>query len=179
MSDCLLLNSNYEPISILPMSVIGWQHALKLYFLDRVEILESYDDWVIRSEHLTINVPSVCVTKEYFNNKKHVKFSRANMYLRDLYQCQYCGDTFNGDDLTIDHVLPRASGGKTNWENCTTACKACNFRKGHKLQKPLRMPFKPDYYSLVSKWKARPITIRHPSWHQYLGVKETKLVSHR
>ena len=70
MSDCLLLNSNYEPISILPLSVIGWQHALKLYFLDRVQILESYDDWVIRSEYLTINVPSVCVTKEYFNNKK-------------------------------------------------------------------------------------------------------------
>ena len=133
MSDCLLLNSNYEPISILPLSVIGWQHALKLYFLDRVTILESYEDWVIRSEYLAINVPSVLVTKEYFDNKKHVKFSRANMYLRDLYQCQYCGDTFNGDDLTIDHVLPRASGGKTNWDNCTTACKACNFKKGHKL----------------------------------------------
>jgi 5-methylcytosine-specific restriction endonuclease McrA len=177
MSDCLLLNSNYEPISILPLSVIGWQHALKLYFLDRVTILESYDDWVIRSEHLTINVPSVLVTKEYFDNKKHVKFSRYNMYLRDLFQCQYCGDTFDGEDLTIDHVLPRASGGKTNWENCCTACKPCNYRKGHKLQKPLRMPFKPDYYGLVNKWKTRPVTIKHESWHQYLGVADTRLVS--
>lgn len=179
MSDCLLLNSNYEPISILPLSVIGWQHALKLYFLDRVEILESYEDWVVRSEKLTINVPSVLVTKEYFNNKKHVKFSRYNMYLRDLFQCQYCGDTFDHDELTIDHVLPRASGGKTNWENCCTACKPCNFKKGSKLQKPLRMPYKPDYYNLVNKWKNRPVTIKHTSWNQYLNLPQTKLVSHR
>ena len=85
MSNTLLLNSNYEPISVLPLSVINWQHSIKLYFLDRVTILESYDDWVIHSEHLSISVPSVCVTKEYFNYKKAVKFSRANMYLRDLY----------------------------------------------------------------------------------------------
>ena len=62
MSHTLLLNANYEPISILPLSVINWQHSIKLYFLDRITILESYDDWVIHSEKLAINVPSVCVT---------------------------------------------------------------------------------------------------------------------
>ena len=111
MADTLLLNADHQPISILPLSVIGWQHALKLYFLDRIVILESYEDRVIRSEHMSINVPAVAVTKEYYNFKKGVKFSRHNMYLRDLYQCQYCGDTFPTSELTIDHVIPRAMGG--------------------------------------------------------------------
>jgi 5-methylcytosine-specific restriction endonuclease McrA len=174
MSDTLLLNSNFEPISILPLSVISWQHAIKLMFLDRVEVIEEYPDWIIRSEHLAINVPSICVTKEYFNFKKGVKFSRQNLYLRDLYQCQYCKDTFIPKDLTIDHVIPRASGGKTNWENTVTACKPCNHKKGTKLWKPARMPFKPDYYNLVNKWKNQRVHVRNESWYQYLGIDRQK-----
>ena len=90
MSQTLLLNSDFNPISILPLSVVSWQHAVKLMFLDRVTVIETYPDQQIRSEHLTIDMPSVCVTREYFNYKKAVKFSRANLFLRDLYQCQYC-----------------------------------------------------------------------------------------
>jgi 5-methylcytosine-specific restriction endonuclease McrA len=170
MSNTLLLNQNYEPISVLPLSVIDWRHAIKLYFLDRVTILESYDDWVIRSEHLTINVPSVCVTKEYFNYKKNVKFSRSNLFLRDLYTCQYCDEVFEPKELTLDHVIPRMAGGKTNWENSVTACKDCNSSKGHQFQRPLREPYKPDYYHLVGKWKNRPIRVPNAGWYKYLGL---------
>lgn len=171
MSDTLLLNADHQPISILPLSVIGWQHALKLHFLDRITILESYEDRVIRSEHLSIHVPAVAVTKDYYNFKKGVKFSRHNLYLRDLFQCQYCGDTFPNAELTIDHVIPRVMGGTTNWENCVTSCKACNSKKGHKLQKPLRMPYKPSYHSLIKTWKDRHFHVGHPSWLAYLGVE--------
>jgi 5-methylcytosine-specific restriction endonuclease McrA len=170
MSDTLLLNSDYKPISVLPLSVIGWQHAIKLMYLGRVHVLETYPDWLIRSERLTINVPSVCVTKDYFHYKKNVKFSRQNMYLRDLFQCQYCLDTFDYDELTIDHVVPRAAGGKTNWENCTTSCKACNHKKGDKLMRPNVMPYKPDYYALVNRWKDTDFTVKQESWNQYLGL---------
>lgn len=171
MSTTLLLNQSYEPVSVLPLSVIDWQHALKLYFLDRVTILESYPDWVIHSEHLNINVPSVCVTKEYFHYKKSVKFSRSNLYLRDLYTCQYCGEVFDHKELTIDHVIPRMAGGKTNFENTVTSCKPCNHRKGHKLLKPLNQPYKPDYYSLVKRWKNKGnIHVPCDSWYQYLGI---------
>ena len=171
MSDVLLLNSDYNPISILPLSVVDWQHAVKLLFLDRISVIEEYDNWEIRSEYLTMKVPCVCVTKEYFRYKKAVKFSRSNLFLRDLYQCQYCGDTFDHKDLTLDHVIPRAHGGKTTWENSVTACKSCNSKKGHKLQKPLREPFKPDHFHLINKWKSRPVQVRHPSWYQYLGIE--------
>jgi len=179
MSDTLLLNSNYEPISILPLSVIDWQHAIKLMYLGKVRILETYPDWLIRSERVTINVPSVCVTTDYFHYKKNVKFSRYNMYLRDLFQCQYCQEVFDFEDLTIDHVNPRANGGKTVWDNCVTACKPCNHSKGDKKNiRPLNMPYKPDYYALVKKWKDMPFTVKQESWNQYLGV-DKRVVGHR
>ena len=170
MSQTLLLNSDFNPISILPLSVVSWQHAVKLMFLDRVTVIETYPDRQIRSEHLTIEMPSVCVSKEYFNYKKSVKFSRQNLFLRDLYQCQYCAETFDPRDLTLDHVIPRSSGGKTVWENSVTACKPCNHRKGSKLLKPLRAPFKPDYYNLIGQWRNSTFHIGHPTWHKYLGI---------
>ena len=171
MSDTLLLNSDYSPISVLPLSVIHWQHAIKLMYLGRVYVLETYPNWIIHSEKLAINVPSVCVTKDYFKKKKSVKFSRYNMYLRDLFQCQYCNDVFDFEELTIDHVVPRSKGGTTKWENCVTACKSCNSDKGSSTKiKPRILPYKPDYYNLVNKWKDMPFTVRQESWNQYLGV---------
>jgi len=128
---------------------------------------------------VTINVPSVCVTTDYFHYKKNVKFSRYNMYLRDLFQCQYCQEVFDFEDLTIDHVNPRANGGKTVWDNCVTACKPCNHSKGDKKNiRPLNMPYKPDYYALVKKWKDMPFTVKQESWNQYLGT-DKRVVGHR
>jgi len=171
LSNTLLLNSDFNPISILPLSVISWQHAVKLYFLNRVTVLEVYDDWELHSEHLTLKVPAVCVTKDYFKFKKAAKFSRSNLFLRDLYQCQYCGDTFDHKELTLDHVIPRSEGGKTTWENSVTACKPCNHKKSTKHWKPMRSPFKPDHFHLINKWKQRPIHVGHDSWYQYLGLE--------
>lgn len=173
MSDCLLLNSNYEPITVLPLSVVDWQHAIKLMYLGRVHVIETYPNWLVRSERLAINVPSVAVTKDYFHYKKTVKFSRYNLYLRDLFQCQYCADVFDYEELTIDHVLPRSAGGTTTWTNCVTSCKACNYRKGssHNV-KPMHAPYRPDYYNLVNKWKEMPFTVKQESWNKYLGINK-------
>lgn len=175
MSDTLLLNSNYEPISVLPLSVINWQHAIKLTYLGRVHVLETYPDWIIHSERLAINVPSICVTKDYFHYKKSVKFSRYNLYMRDLFKCQYCEDVFDFEDLTIDHVNPRANGGKSVWENCVTSCKSCNHDKGAKLIKPKVAPYKPDYYNLVNQWKQMPFVVKQDSWYQYLGRNKLRM----
>ncbi len=47
--DTLVLNKDAQPISILPLSAIGWQEAIKYMWLDRVHVLEWYDDWIVRS----------------------------------------------------------------------------------------------------------------------------------
>jgi len=171
MSHTLLLNKDYNPISVLPLSVINWQHSIKLMFLGRIKVLETYNDWHVRSEKLTLNVPSVAVTNEYFNLRRKVRFSRHNIYLRDLYQCQYCEDTFDFKDLTIDHVIPRSKGGKSRWDNVVTCCKRCNHNKADKLTpRPIHKPYEPDYWRLASKWRNSPIKIKDPKWEKYLDA---------
>jgi 5-methylcytosine-specific restriction endonuclease McrA len=139
-------------------------------YLGRVHVLETYPNWIVHSERLALNVPSVCVTRDYFHYKQAVKFSRYNLYMRDLFKCQYCDDVFDYEDLTIDHVTPRSLGGKTVWENCVTSCKTCNHAKGSHLLLPKTKPYRPDYYSLVNQWKKMPFTVKQTSWNQYLGL---------
>lgn len=170
MSDTLVLNATYEPMSVIPLSVISWQRAMKLLFLDRVKVLSHYDDWVVHSQKLAMPVPALVITTEYFNFKKAIRYSKHNVYLRDLYQCQYCADTFDPSDLTIDHVVPRAMGGKTQWENVVAACKDCNEQKADKMEmRPLRDPFKPDAHAMMYAMRDKPYTVKHPSWAEYLA----------
>ena len=170
MSDCLVLNGNYQPLSLVPVSTVPWQVAIKLCYLNRVVVVEEYEDWLVRSPSLETKVPAIIALTKYFPIEKNIKFSRDNMYLRDLYQCQYCHESFDLKDLTIDHVIPLSKGGKTEWENCTTACTTCNYKKGNNLHPvPNVKPYQPDYYGLTAKRRKMPFKVRHSSWREYLG----------
>ena len=85
--------------------------------------------------------------------RQEVKFSRANIYLRDQNRCQYCGRKFPASELSLDHVLPISRGGKSTWENVVCACLPCNVRKGNKLLheagiRTIRMPIRPKWHPL-------------------------------
>ena len=41
----------------------------------------------------------------------------------------YCGNEFSCDQLTMDHMIPLARGGKSNKGNVVPACKDCNNSK--------------------------------------------------
>ena len=43
--------------------------------------------------------------------------------------CHYCGKKFSPDELTMDHVVPVARGGKSTQGNIVPCCKECNNRK--------------------------------------------------
>src|SRR5262249_24426894 len=78
-----------------------------------------------------------------------VPFSRANIYARDDHRCQYCGDGFPTSELTFDHVVPVAQGGRKDWENIVTCCVTCNRKKGGRTPAEagmhrLRMPKRPE-----------------------------------
>jgi 5-methylcytosine-specific restriction endonuclease McrA len=45
-------------------------------------------------------------------------------------QCVYCGETYDIDELTLDHVRPRASGGHSFTTNLVPSCRKCNQAKG-------------------------------------------------
>ncbi len=122
----LLLSQSYEPIK-----VISWQRAITLLFLGKVEVVEEYGD-AVRSVTFIIKIPSVVrLLRAFRRHHRPVKFSRVNIYARDGYACQYCGDKLGVDELTYDHVVPRSQGGRTEWTNIVTACHDCNRRKGY------------------------------------------------
>ena len=135
----LVLNADFRPLSYFPLSLWPWQDAVKAVFLDRVNIVAEYDR-VVRSPSFEMSLPSVISLKEYVTASRRPAFTRFNVFLRDSFSCQYCGDRFPTPELTFDHVIPRSRGGRTNWENVVTACSVCNLRKGNRTPEEAQMP---------------------------------------
>lgn len=115
----------------LPVARVGWQRAITLWFLDKVEVLETYEDRVVRSTSVAIPVPAVIRFLHRTRvGRRGVKLSRENLFSRDKGRCQYCNRRLTRPEATWDHVIPRSLGGKTRWDNIVLACLACNQRKG-------------------------------------------------
>lgn len=165
----LVLNADYRPLSYLPLSLWTWQEAVKAAYLDRVDIVAEYDIEV-HSPSTTLRIPSVVVLKDYIKPQKRVAFTRFNLFLRDEFCCQYCGTK---GDLTFDHVVPRARGGISSWENVVAACSPCNLRKGSRslrhsglsLRKPPRQPASEELRNLGRRF---PPGHLHETWMDFL-----------
>ena len=112
------------------------------------EVVEHYDREV-HSAHQAYRMPAVVRLLVAIRlHDQRVKFSRQNVLYRDGHTCQYCGETKPKPELTCDHVLPRAQGGNTSWENLVACCARCNSKKGGELLqdtnlKLLKKPAKP------------------------------------
>ncbi len=167
--DTLLLNRDAAPLSVLPLSVVCWQDAITYLYMDRVTVLEWYDDWMVRSERWETRVPAVVMFKKFIKRKTSPRFSKYNVLLRDRFQCQYCGVSVSRDTASMDHVIPVSRGGSTSWQNIVTSCMPCNTRKGSKLIQPARKPQQPSYYELANARKQLGFEPRHPSWQDYLS----------
>jgi 5-methylcytosine-specific restriction endonuclease McrA len=165
----LVLNADYRPLSYYPLSLWPWQDAIKAVYLDRVHIVAEYAE-TVRSQRNQMRIPSVVVLKDYIKPQKRVAFTRFNLFLRDHFCCQYCGAR---GDLTFDHVVPRASGGITSWENVVAACSPCNLRKGSKSLRQsnmrlVRAPAQPTAGVLQTSGRRFPPNYLHESWVDYL-----------
>jgi len=172
MSDCLLLNTDGQPVSLLPVSTITWQDAIKYLVLEKATPLAWHEDWIVRSARWETQVPAVLMLREYMKPKSAIRYSKANVFLRDGYRCAYCEQDVTKRAATLDHVLPVSHGGKTTFENTVTACGPCNSGKGNdKRIKPKKAPHRPTYWELVEKRKALPFDIKHPDWDLYLDRK--------
>ncbi len=168
----LVLNADFHPLSYFPLSLWSWQDAVKAVFLDRVNIVSEYDD-VVHSPSLAMRLPSVIALKQYIPISRRPAFTRFNVFLRDRFSCQYCGDTFPVHDLTFDHMIPRSKGGHTAWTNVVTACSVCNLRKGNRLPREVRMyplitPCQPTTRQLQANGRGFPPNYLHHSWGDFL-----------
>lgn len=172
----LVLNRDGQPKGLLPITTLHWHDAVKGVYTDDYEVIHTYPGWVVRSPSTKIEVPSVVMVREFVKPRRDVRFTSRNIFLRDLYVCQYCGNTFHESELTRDHVLPKAFGGRDTWHNLTTACKRCNSERGHDQRiQPLRKPYRPTYFELVEKRRQFIVTVPDESWAYYLGWEPDKI----
>ncbi len=112
-----------------PHKVIPWQRAIVLAILGKVEVVAEYDE-VVRSPSVALRAPAVVrMRRAELPRRGTIRFCRANVFRRDGFACQYCAAVLPARELTFDHVVPRARGGRTDWDNIVTCCRACNDAK--------------------------------------------------
>jgi 5-methylcytosine-specific restriction endonuclease McrA len=120
-----------------------------------------------------MRVPRVILLVAYDRvPKRHVRFSRFNIYARDQNTCQYCGAKFRRSDLNLDHVIPRSQGGTSTWENVVCSCLACNRQKGGRSPDEAgmtlrRRPFRPNWTPFVLEALSFR---RHREWLPFLSA---------
>jgi 5-methylcytosine-specific restriction endonuclease McrA len=191
----LVLNRVWQPVNI-----IGVRRAITLLFQGHANaIFETpgsgghsvlnMEEWIefsaknpapghsVRSVRLALRLPPVLLLTGFDRMPRHeVRFCRRNVYLRDNFHCQYCGREFDERELTLDHVVPRDRGGKTNWENIVTACSRCNSRKANRLPHQAgmvlrKMPARPRWRAFLATMAGQEEAL---PWLPFLGDARNK-----
>jgi len=190
-SNVLVLNRSY-----LPVHVTTARRAFSLIFSGSALAVScdyetfDFDAWIqlepeggeeqVGTPGGRVRVPRVIVLKHFDRvPRRHVRYSRLNIFARDKFTCQYCGRKPARSELNLDHVIPRSLGGRTNWENVVASCVACNRSKGGRTpeQAGLRLrrpPARPRWTPLA----ALPLaSARHEEWRPFLRVVDGTRVS--
>lgn len=161
MAHALLLDATYEPVRLVPT-----RRAVLLVLAEKAEVVEESGD-VIRSPRQTIPVPSVIRLVRVVRIPYKVKLSRRGVAARDRGLCGYCGKA--GE--TMDHVVPRSRGGRTEWENLVWACRPCNGRKADRLLPEVGMALRFKPYAPKGKaWLVIAVGTVDPQWEPYLAM---------
>jgi len=187
----LVLNKHYMAIR-----VISVKRAFSLLFKDIAEVVSlednnysNYDfnswcdvsrfkrqfelnghDWVA-TVNFYIAAPRIIRLLFYDRLPRNdVKFNRRNIFARDQNTCQYCGKKFSTSELSLDHVIPKSTGGISSWQNIVCACTKCNVKKGQRSPKQanmtlIRKPVKPKRNPLLHIHLGHQ---RYKSWKQFL-----------
>jgi len=165
----LELNADFMPLNLVPLSTISWQDAFKKTYEGIAIPISFHEGEFVHTPTQTLQVPSVIVMKDYKHFNKHAKWSKFNVKLRDEFRCQYCDTRFSAKSLTVDHTYrARSHGGKFTWDNSVAACKACNNKKKNEYKmKPIRVPYRPDYFELAQKM-ARYQGVTDDAWKPYV-----------
>jgi len=162
---CLVLNQNYEPLSIT-----GIKRALCLIYLGKAEIVEPYPIEV-HTVNAKFVAPSILRLLYFVHVRRpNLPLTKRNILKRDKHTCQYCGT--QGVPMTTDHIIPKKLGGQDSWENLVCACIKCNNKKrdmtlekvGMKL---IQRPRRPHFFFIVHNL----IKIPDNRWKQYLFLE--------
>jgi 5-methylcytosine-specific restriction endonuclease McrA len=152
---------------------MSWQDAVCLYVRDAVA-------WTLGDPCLTIHggtnrdsgTQSLISLHPIVASRGHARpslmdpapaLTNAALFARDRMICMYCGEHFSRGELTRDHVNPLSKGGLDAWENCVTACLACNVYKGCRTPQQAAMPLLAVPY--------------RPSWVEHLILSNRNILA--
>ena len=137
----LILNATYQPLSIASA-----KRSISLLLSNKINVIKN-SNFEIRSESSTITIPKVAALNYYVKAPyaRRVALNRENIFIRDKYICQYCGNQAE----SIDHIIPKSKGGQHEWQNVVACCKKCNLIKADKylnqtILKLVQAPLKPE-----------------------------------
>ena len=181
----LVLNRSWTAIATTPV-----RNALGLIFTGSAKAIQpdtyethDFESWAelavppdepcVRTVKLEIKVPEVIVLTRYKGMpRQRLVFTRRNLFKRDNFTCQYCGERPGTSELTIDHILPRSRGGMSSWDNCVLACVACNHRKADRtpmeigwalLKKPIEPTWAPTFEAPIGRVRV--------SWEKFISER--------
>jgi len=163
--EVLVLNNNYQPLNVTNI-----RRAITLLYLGKAEVMHT-DTGVFRSEKCVMDVPTVVRLSNFVRRPMPaLNVSRKSIFARDRHTCQYCGGSHV--PLTVDHVIPKDQGGRTDWDNLVTCCTKCNNKKGNRTPQKagmslLRRPTRPKFIPYISYTKFLE-ALRNPHWRIYL-----------
>lgn len=185
-SKVLVLNRSWTPVRIVTL-----EKALKKLFSDyndgtpKARIIDpnngfqsySWEEWsmlspvegeeVMKSVNAAFRVPRIILFTKYDKlPSQKIRYNRRTIYRRDGHTCQYCGKHKPGNELSLDHVIPKCQGGRTNWDNIVVACTVCNAKKAGRTpseanMKLLSVPHRPKHEMFLEE------DITHPSWKAF------------
>jgi 5-methylcytosine-specific restriction endonuclease McrA len=159
----LVLNASYEPINICAA-----RRALKLVFKGAA-VVEEVTAFTVRTAKIHIPVPSVVRLLQYRRMPRQNRaVSRKGIILRDGGTCQYCREKLPVKNLTLDHVIPRARGGDSTWENLAACCFACNNRKGNRTPSEAGMALAKPPRQVTLHARHRLMAGDEKAWERYL-----------
>ena len=159
----LVLNASYEPVNITRA-----RRALVLLIKGVAVIEEAHDRYV----HVGLQLPCVIRLRQYRRLPLRIQtLSRKNILIRDGHICQYCGEKFLSTELELEHVIPRARGGQSTWENLVAACRDCNGRKADRTptEAGMKLSRQPRRVTIhTSRAFIRQTGIGEEKWRKYL-----------
>ena len=146
-----------------------WEEWSETYIFDT---MEDKTKRYINCGKFFMRVPEIIVLSDFNKvNNTSVRLTRRNLLIRDHNTCQYTGKQLPSSELNMDHIIPRASGGKTTWENVVMADWRINSQKGSKSLKDsglqlIANPVKPRWNPLYSK-HVRSNNVKE-SWKKFI-----------
>lgn len=172
MQSVLVLSASFQPLSIVPA-----KRAIQLMQEDKATALE-LSERVFRSTNHNIQIPYVILLNYMVKqgDTRKTGFSRHGVLVRDNHSCVYCGEKAT----TIDHVIPRALGGQSTYENCVAACHPCNAKKASKTlaqmgwNVPPRATVAPSYLANLLN-RATKDDERFNAWKNYIYMYDPRM----